>query len=89
MDDKRTPLDDRMKSLIQELRPLAGDPRAAGAIDPQLKRFVADLFSAIDAAIHAERGGDKRVTPTAVMFWDSVRKALDQFKRRALDEPGE
>jgi hypothetical protein len=87
VDDKRTPLDDRLQRFIGELSSIASDPQMVGSIDPRLTTFMGDLFSEIDKAIRAERGSGKRVTPTASQFWISVQAAIDQIKRRALDEP--
>jgi hypothetical protein len=74
-------MDEKLKALIKELRPIADDAQAVVVAQPRLEHFVADLFKEIDVAISAER--DKRVA--ASQFWTTIRAAFDQIRRKALE----
>jgi hypothetical protein len=81
MNSKLTPLDDKLRQLIGDLsRHIGGDSQA---IDPIVKNFMADLFGEIEKAIRAER--DKPISATAAQFWGTVKEAIEQIKRRAIE----
>lgn len=86
MDDKLTPMDDRLKALMKELGPLSDNPQAMDLVEPKLEKFVADLFDEIEQVFRAER--NKKVSTTAVLFWGSVKEAMGHIKRRAVEPKG-